>query len=192
MFSGRATGPVMNADTGENLWTADFSALRTPGTYFLDVPGMEPSPRFRIAPDLYNASFYTVTRGMYLWRCGMAVSGKHGGQTFSHAACHVNDGYLDAVGGGHVRQDGIGGWHDAGDYNKYVVNAGITRLVHCTITGGDPLERLAWSNSQTTNFQRLRLRPARRSAAPSEKNGAACCKNGTGGRARGKLLIELT
>jgi endoglucanase len=125
-YAGRTAGPLPNADTGEDLFLADFSALKKPGVYYLDVPGVGRSASFRISRDVYDGAFYTVTRGMYLWRCGMAVSGRHGGQTFAHAACHRDDGYLDFVGGGHVRRDGAGGWHDAGDYNKYVVNAGVT------------------------------------------------------------------
>ena len=30
------------------------------------------------------------------------------------------------VGGGHANTNSTKGWHDAGDYNKYVVNAGVT------------------------------------------------------------------
>ena len=65
-------------------------------------------------------------RGFYLWRCGIAVSSTYHGQTFAHAACHTNDAWLDYVGGGHTHKDGGKGWHDAGDYNKYTVNAGVT------------------------------------------------------------------
>ena len=64
--------------------------------------------------------------GFYLWRCGTAVSATYHGQTFAHAACHTNDAWLDYVGGGHTHKDGTKGWHDAGDYNKYTVNAGVT------------------------------------------------------------------
>jgi endoglucanase len=38
----------------------------------------------------------------------------------------VEDGWLDYVGGGHNQLHSTGGWHDAGDYNKYVVNAGVS------------------------------------------------------------------
>ena len=64
--------------------------------------------------------------GFYLWRCGTAVSATYHGKTFAHDACHTNDAWLDFVGGGHTHKDGTGGWHDAGDYNKYTVNAGLT------------------------------------------------------------------
>src|SRR5438093_10877402 len=65
-------------------------------------------------------------RGMYLWRCGTAVSSTYNGKTFAHAACHTDDAYMEFVGGGDVITNSTKGWHDAGDYNKYVVNAGIT------------------------------------------------------------------
>jgi endoglucanase len=125
-YEGRVSGPLRNNDTGEQLYTADFSSVQQPGAYQLVVPGVGRSATFRIAKDVYNGPFCVVTRGMYLWRCGTAVSAEHDGQRFAHAACHMEDAYLDAVGGGHERKDGTGGWHDAGDYNKYVVNAGVT------------------------------------------------------------------
>ena len=126
VFEGTATGPVLNADTNEQLYTADFSALKEPGEYQLDVTGVGKSAPFRVAGDVYNRPFYTVMRGMYLWRCGTAVKGTHNGNTFTHEACHLEDAWLDAVTGEHVRKDGTKGWHDAGDYNKYTVNAGVT------------------------------------------------------------------
>jgi endoglucanase len=126
VLAGKATGPVWNEDTKEQLYTANFSALKEAGEYQLDVPGVGKSAPFRVAADIYNQPFYTVMRGMYLWRCGTAVKGEYNGSTFSHEACHTNDAWLDAVGGGHVRKDGTKGWHDAGDYNKYTVNAGVS------------------------------------------------------------------
>jgi endoglucanase len=126
VFSGVLTGPRTNADTGEVLFTADFSAFTNAGTFHLVVPGAERSALFRIGGDIYREPFVTVTRAMYLWRCGTAVSGTHLGKTYSQGACHTNDAWLDYVGEKGVRRNSTGGWHDAGDYNKYVVNAGVT------------------------------------------------------------------
>lgn len=126
VFAGVATGPALNADTEELLYTADFSAFRQTGEFRVESPGVGASAAFRIGADVYGQSFYVVARSMYLWRCGTAVSGEHVGQTFAHAACHTNDAWLDVVTGQHERQESLRGWHDAGDYNKYVVNAGIT------------------------------------------------------------------
>src|SRR5947209_8192573 len=126
VFRGKASGPVHNADTNEDLYVADFSSLDTPGIYRLEVAGVGRSTTFRISRDVYDEPFRAAVRAMYLWRCGTSVSATVGGVTYSHAACHTQDAWLDAVGGGHTRRDATGGWHDAGDYNKYVVNAGVT------------------------------------------------------------------
>ena len=126
VLSGKAAAPVRNADTGELLTTVDFSGLRDGGTYRLDIAGVGRSPPFRVGSDVYGAPFRTAMRAMYLWRCGTAVNGEHAGDTFAHAACHLEDAWLDYAGGGHRRIDVTGGWHDAGDYNKYVVNAGFS------------------------------------------------------------------
>ena len=126
VFGGRVTGPVLNPDTQEQLYTADFSAFARPGDYQLDVPGVGRSAPFRIAPDVYREPYQTAMLGFYLWRCGTAVSATYHGETFAHDACHTNDAWLDLIGGGHTQKDGTKGWHDAGDYNKYTVNAGLT------------------------------------------------------------------
>ena len=119
---GRTAGPVHDADTQEDVYLADFSALRTSGVYHLEAEGAGRSPSFRIAPDVYNDAYRTMMQGMYLWRCGTAVKATYNGVTYSHEACHLDDAYLDYIGGGHTRAPSTRGWHDAGDYNKYTVN----------------------------------------------------------------------
>ncbi len=126
VFSNTIPSSMVNADTGENLWQADFSALQAPGAFQLDVPGVGRSAAFTISPKVYVEPFYAVERGFYLWRCGTAVSETWQGQTFAHAACHTNDAWLDLATGQHTRVASTRGWHDAGDFNKYVVNAGVT------------------------------------------------------------------
>jgi len=126
VFNGNLGSAINATDSGETVYKGDFSSFTTPGTYYVNVPGVGRSVNFTIADDVYNNPFIVAMRAMYLWRCGTAVSLTYNGDTFSHAACHMNDAYLDYVGGGHNIRDGKGGWHDAGDYNKYIVNAGIT------------------------------------------------------------------
>jgi endoglucanase len=126
VFTGSVSGPRPNADTREDLFTADFSAFTNTGTFELEVPGVGRSASFPISGAVYREPFVTVTRAMYLWRCGTAVSGAHHGQTYSQGVCHTNDAWLDYVGNAGVHRNSTGGWHDAGDYNKYVCNAGVT------------------------------------------------------------------
>ena len=84
--------------------------------------------------------------GFYLWRCGTAVSATYHGKTFAHDACHTNDAWLDFVGGGHTHKDRTGGWHDAGDYNKYTVNAGLTvgTLLRAWEDFGPQIRQVEW------------------------------------------------
>lgn len=126
VYSAKVTEPKVNPDTNETICTADFSSYTEPGEYRLQVKGAGVSAPFRIAPDVYNGPFATVMKGMYLWRCGTAVSGTHNGITYTHEACHTDDAYMDYVGQPGVKKVSLKGWHDAGDYNKYVVNAGVT------------------------------------------------------------------
>ena len=124
VLRGRSEGPARDRDTGEDLCIADFSALRAPGLYRLEAAGG--SAPFRVGREVYDGPFAAAVRAMHLWRCGAAVRAEHEGVSYSHAACHLEDARLDFVGGGAARRDAVGGWHDAGDYNKYVVNAGVT------------------------------------------------------------------
>jgi endoglucanase len=127
VYSGTATGPTHQADVNQDVWIADFSRVADKGKYYLDVPGVGRSVDFEIGDDVYDFAYYTAMRAFYLWRCGMAVTGEHNGVRFAHAACHLGDAYQDYMGLDDTsRRDGTGGWHDAGDFGKYTVNAGIT------------------------------------------------------------------
>ena len=126
VFKGKPGSAVMQEDVGQEVWTADFSSVNKPGKYFLEIPGVGRSVEFPIGKQVYNDAYVTAQRAFYLWRCGMEVSGEHNGNHYHQGACHLNDGYEDYIGNPGNRRDGTGGWHDAGDYGKYTVNAGVT------------------------------------------------------------------
>ncbi|HNQ36982.1 MAG TPA: glycoside hydrolase family 9 protein [Prolixibacteraceae bacterium] len=126
VFEGKTGGAFSQEDTGEQAWIADFSGLTAPGNYYVEVPGVGRSVEFPIGDQVYREAYVTAMRAFYLWRCGMEVDGEHQGNHFHQGACHLNDGYEDYLGSAGSRRDGTGGWHDAGDYGKYVVNAGVT------------------------------------------------------------------
>ena len=126
VFTGKVTGPFHQDDVNQDIWIADFSAFADTGEYYLEARGAGKSTVFKIADNVYNFPYITCMRGFYLWRCGTAVEGDFKGQHFAHAACHMNDAYQDYIGIKDSKKDGTKGWHDAGDYGKYTVNAGIT------------------------------------------------------------------
>ncbi len=126
IYTGYSVSNVYNNDTKENLTILDFSDFTTEGEYSIYIEGVGLSPVFRIGNDIYNEPFKVCMMGMYLWRCGTNVSFTYKGVTYSHSVCHKNDGNLQYITSSSTIKDGTGGWHDAGDYNKYVVNAGVT------------------------------------------------------------------
>jgi len=128
VYSGGTVSTMRNDDTYEDgLRIADFSGFNTPGRYFIRTngSGLGQSPEFTIRDDVFTEPFRAAMLGFYLWRCGMAVSASYGGRSYSHGQCHINDGDTRHFSGAGTK-NGTGGWHDAGDYNKYIVNSGVT------------------------------------------------------------------
>lgn len=126
VFKGTVSSPVFQKDVNQTVSVADFSSVTKNGKYFIETAEGVKSIEFEISPKVYNQAFYTTMRGFYLWRCGTAVEGTHNGVHYSHEACHMKDGYEDYQGKPDQIRTGTGGWHDAGDYGKYITNAGIT------------------------------------------------------------------
>ncbi|WP_319499829.1 glycoside hydrolase family 9 protein [uncultured Draconibacterium sp.] len=126
VFEGEASGSNYQKDVDQEVWKIDFTDFQKPGDYYLEVPGVGRSDEFKIANDAFNFAAKTSMRAFYLWRCGMAVDGEFAGNHYHQDACHLDDAYEDYIGGKGSKRDGTGGWHDAGDHGKYVVNAGIS------------------------------------------------------------------
>lgn len=107
--------------SGDHIAEADFSAVNTPGTYTLVLDDLRSDP-IVIAPDAYKHALYLSTRAFYGQRCGCAVDL---GDGYKHPICHTHGAYHPTSGrSGRARH--LGGWHDAGDYGRYVVNSGIS------------------------------------------------------------------
>jgi endoglucanase len=124
VFQGRLSASATDANSGDTLWAADFSSIRQSGTYYLEVPGVGRSWGFAIEPDVFSHAFYLAMRAFYGQRCGTAVDLGPEFPGFTHAACHL-EGRFHASSGKQGRRDNVGGWHDAGDYGRYMVNSGI-------------------------------------------------------------------
>ncbi|MFZ0963662.1 MAG: glycoside hydrolase family 9 protein [Terriglobia bacterium] len=124
MFQGKLSASAADADSGDTLQAADFSGLHDPGQYYLEIPGVGRSWPFSIGEDVFSRTFYLATRAFYGQRCGTAVDLGPGFPGYTHAACHLVGEY-DASSGKKGPHVSAGGWHDAGDYGRYMVNSGI-------------------------------------------------------------------
>ena len=139
-WSCTVTGPFTDPAL-DNLtyYFADFSPFDNPGTYYVKVPALAPnatakmpdptaqSAPFQIAPDVFAGALQTAMTGMYGQRCGTAVKITMGHDTWQHGACHQHDAdSLKYLTGADTPFPSVGGWHDAGDYGKYVNNGAFS------------------------------------------------------------------
>ena len=116
VFTGNLTGPVTNSSADETNYFGDFSSVTEPGTYYITCGNQDKSYEFTIGEDVYDSLFDDSVRMLYLQRCGTSVQDG----AFSHPACHNTKA---KVYGTNEYIDVTGGWHDAGDYGRYVVPA---------------------------------------------------------------------
>ena len=125
VFQSKLGRVAQDANTRDQVQAADFSSFHQPGRYYLDVPGVGRSWNFSIGPDVYSRAYYLAMRAFYGQRCGTAVDLGPEFPGYSHPACHLK-GEFHASSGKQGPRDNPGGWHDAGDYGRYVVNSGIS------------------------------------------------------------------
>ena len=124
VLAGELSAPATDANSGDQVEVADFSALRSSGTYYLEVPGVGRSWAFSLGPEVFSRTYYLAMRAFYGQRCGTAVDLGPEFPGYTHAACHLK-GSFHPSSGKQGRRDNVGGWHDAGDYGRYMVNSGI-------------------------------------------------------------------
>jgi endoglucanase len=80
---------------------------------------------FTVGQNVFAHTYYLAMRGFYGQRCGTAVDLGPEFPGYSHAICHQHGEFHPSSGASGPR-DNIGGWHDAGDYGRYMVNSGIS------------------------------------------------------------------
>lgn len=122
--------------SGDNVHQIDLSSLTKPGEYRLTV-GANTSRPFAIAPDTYGPVARAALNYFYQTRAGTPIEARYaGGKEWARPAGHPHEivscfqGADDSgtlwPGCGAYKRDVTGGWYDAGDQGKYVVNGGIT------------------------------------------------------------------
>lgn len=122
-FSGEIKGkPVFDSDSGGFVLPLDFSSLRAPGKYYVDIGGAKTSYAFEIDHGVYNKLFYNAMRGFYFQRCGMDLKEPFAG-VWKREACHQADAIV-LESSKYIKS--TGGWHDAGDFGKKVVPGAVS------------------------------------------------------------------
>jgi endoglucanase len=124
------TGDLIEAGNhiwGGNNYIADFSDFNQEGLYFIrlkvnETKEISDSYVFPIKEDIYLDLARKAARWFYYQRCGIEVPG-------FHKACHTEDVVIKTDG---TKVDVSGGWHDAGDYGKWI-GGGTSGVLALTI-----------------------------------------------------------
>jgi endoglucanase len=124
VFQATLAPPQVDTNSGDQVQAADFSGLQQAGSYYIEVPGVGRSWNFTLGKNVFDRTYYLAMRGFYGQRCGTAVDLGPEFPGYSHPACHLHGEFHPSSGAKGTR-DNIGGWHDAGDYGRYMVNSGI-------------------------------------------------------------------
>lgn len=104
IFKGQLTATTEDTTVGEPIFIADFSSVKATGSYYVCV-GNNKSFSFKIENKVYNNLYKSILQYFNDSRCGQGI-------------CHTG---IAEIYGTDKTKNVQGGWHDAGDYGRYVV-----------------------------------------------------------------------
>jgi endoglucanase len=121
VLEGQLSEPQLDALSGDRVQLADVSAVHAPGMYTLTLEHGAKAD-FGVGEGLYQHALWLTMRGFSGQRCGCEVNLGNG---YQHPPCHLKDAFHASSGRTGPFQN-HGGWHDAGDYGRYMVNSGLS------------------------------------------------------------------
>jgi endoglucanase len=131
LIKGMLTAAQTWPSSGESVSIADFSGLKIPGTYQLIVPGLGFTIPFAVNPRVHLNLAIESLKGYYYQRASTPLLPAYAG-TWARANGHPDTTVLVHPSAATTQRPAgtiiscPRGWYDAGDYNKYVVNSGIS------------------------------------------------------------------
>ena len=125
VFAGLLGDEVFDAASGETVFPVDFSSLAIKGEYYLKA-GNKKSPSFKICQNPFREVKKAVLKSFFLNRCGMPLHSEFAGE-YRRKKCHIEKAVL--ISNPQITLDVRGGWHDSGNYCRYVLS-GAVALAH--------------------------------------------------------------
>ena len=131
VFLGTLSAEKKSLNSSITTKIADFSAFKEKGTFVVCVPGEPNSYPFTIKDKVYHNASVAVLKAFYFIRSNERLPQQFAGK-WTRPAGHPDKEVLihpSAASSKRIAGSVIsspGGWYDAGDYNKYIVNSGIT------------------------------------------------------------------
>ncbi|NOT58771.1 MAG: LacI family transcriptional regulator [Acidobacteria bacterium] len=118
-----------HAQSGDRVWQFDFSNVNCVGEHYLYDPANDTrSHIFSIGADVYRNVLRHSVRMFFYQRCHHAKRAPFAETNWTDEACHLTDlrarpieVTINDKNNVRTERDLSGGWHDAGDYNKYTI-----------------------------------------------------------------------
>lgn len=129
VLAGKTTVVGRDAPSGDNTHTINFSAFTGTGKDFVLQVENEKSHPFDISPDVYSKMRFDALAYYYHNRSGTEIKLPYAGKKeLARPAGHVSDKAVPCAPAAKCDYtlDVSGGWYDAGDHGKYVVNGGVS------------------------------------------------------------------
>lgn len=129
VWKGKAVRTAEKEWSGKKRQIIDFSTVTTPGTYTLS--NGKDKQKVVIAEDALKDLSVASIKAFYLQRTGEPILEKHAGE-YAREAAHMDTNVMihpSAASKGRPAGtiiNSAGGWYDAGDFNKYIVNSAFT------------------------------------------------------------------
>lgn len=111
---------------GETVKVADFSKVTRTGNYVIYVEGLGYSYPFEIKENVLNEAFKASVKSLYYQRSSMPLEKKYAGKWHRALGHPDNSVAYHSSSGKKGFGKFPGGWYDAGDYGKYVVNGAFS------------------------------------------------------------------
>ena len=131
VFFGRLGPETSSANSSVTTRLADFSPFSRPGAYRMVVPNFPNSFPFTIGRNIFSSLAAAALKGYYYQRSNITLTPGYAG-AWSRPSGHPDTAVLVHPSAATAQRPAAtvistpGGWYDAGDYNKYIVNSGIT------------------------------------------------------------------
>ncbi len=131
IYRAKAEDPAYWDLAGSSMRKVYFSDLIRPGLYKLLLGKTKDTIKIEIKDQPYTDVVKAALKAFYYNRSGMAIESEYGGKWAREAGHPDTVVYIHSSAADELRPEGTIissplGWYDAGDFNKYIVNSGIT------------------------------------------------------------------